>query len=103
MENNSRDKGRETVVTLTLTAVLAGVFIFLLDFMSFGFFRSILLAVFGMVIVGYLHYVLWGHAMSQEVQGEKEEEEIRQRMLEETEDDAPRPAVKSENYYQRKF
>ena len=33
-----------------------------------------------MVAFGYLHYVLWGYAFSQQTAGEREEEELRQRV-----------------------
>ena len=70
---------RETLLTLMLTALLAGGILFFLVLISGGFFVFVVAVVFAMALVGLLHYALWGHALSQEVAGEREEEEARAR------------------------
>lgn len=71
--------GRESALTFTLVAVLGGAFVFFLNMVSLGVFFYVVAAIFGMVAIGYVHYVLWGHSMSQDVAGEREEELLKQR------------------------
>lgn len=40
----------------------------------------------GLTVLGYAHYLLWGRGLSEEVAGEREDEEAR-RVLEEQDDD----------------
>lgn len=75
-----RNKSRETLVTLVFVVIGGGALVFFLNFVTFGVFFYVMAAVFGLVIVGYLHYVLWGHALSQEVAGEREEQQIKEQM-----------------------
>jgi hypothetical protein len=74
-----RKGNRETVLTLMLTATLAGGVFFFLILLSGGLLVYLAAAVFGIALIGLLHYALWGHALSQEVAGEREEEEARGR------------------------
>lgn len=92
----ARNKGRETVLTIALTFVMGGAFFFFLNLVSLGVFFYVLAAVFGMTAVGFLHYVLWGYAFSQEVAGEREEEELRRRL--EAEEHAPPDPLSNQRY-----
>src|SRR5262249_34824925 len=54
-----RTKQRESFLTIFLTLIAgAGILLFLIA-VSGGFFFYVLLAVVGLVLFGYLHYVLW--------------------------------------------
>jgi hypothetical protein len=70
---------RETLLTLMLTALFSGAILFFLILVSGGFFIFVVACVFSIALVGLMHYVLWGHALSREVAGEREAEESRAR------------------------
>jgi hypothetical protein len=76
---NARGRNRETILTLMLTALLAGAIFFFLIVLSGGLLVFLAAAVFAIALVGLLHYVLWGYTLSQEVAGDREEEEVRMR------------------------
>jgi hypothetical protein len=76
---NAERSNRETILTLMLTALLAGGVFFFLILLSGGLLVFLAAAVFAIALVGLLHYVLWGHTLSQEVAGEREEAEARER------------------------
>ena len=76
---NVTRRNRETLLTLMLTALFAGGILFFLVLVSGGFFVFVVAVVFAIALVGLLHYALWGHALSQEVAGEREDEEARAR------------------------
>jgi len=62
---------RGTFVTLMLTLILGGVFLFFLNVVSFGSITYLLAALFGMAFLGFLHYALWGYALSEDVAKER--------------------------------
>ncbi len=70
---------RETLLTLMLTAVLSGGILFFLILISGGFFIFVVACVFAIALVGLLHYMLWGQALSREVAGEREAAESQAR------------------------
>jgi hypothetical protein len=70
---------RETLLTFLLAAVFAAGILFFLVLVSGGFFVFVMAVVFAITLVGLLHYALWGHALTQEVAGEREEAEERAR------------------------
>jgi hypothetical protein len=72
-------RGRESFLALMLTAFFGGGFLFFLILVSGGFFFYVLCAVAAVTSLGFLHYVLWGHALTQEVVAEREEQEARER------------------------
>lgn len=76
---NAPRKKRETFLMLILTIGFASSVLFFLVLVSGGFFVYVLASVFAIALVGLLHYALWGHALTQEVAGEREEEESRAR------------------------
>lgn len=78
MEPKIKRTARDTVLTLTLAALLGGGILFFLNVVSLGI-LSYALGVGGLVaLVGVLHYVTWGWSMSQEVAGEREELKVRE-------------------------
>jgi hypothetical protein len=88
---NPQQKGRETILTLVLTGLFGVGFLLFLIFVTGGFFFYVAGAVLGIGLVGTLHYYLWGQALTQEVAGDREEEELRQREEEEFTRDKIRP------------
>jgi len=87
MDPAPQSKGRENLLTIVLVLLLGGSFTFFLVVVSLGVFQYVIATVIGITLLGYLHYVLWGYSFSQEVAGEREEAEFRDRM----EAEAPPP------------
>jgi hypothetical protein len=77
-EQASRGR-RETLLTLMLAAVFSGGVLFFLILVSGGFFLYVVASVFAIALVGLFHYALWGQALTQEVAGEREALESRER------------------------
>ena len=70
--------GPQTFVPLVLgTAAFAGSLLFLI-LISGGFFFYVLLVTCAIGGVAALHYVMWGHSMHRETEGEREEERLRE-------------------------
>ena len=59
------------------TVALAGILVFLI-LISGGLFFYVLLVALAIGGVASLHYLLWGHSMHQETEGEREEERLRE-------------------------
>jgi hypothetical protein len=72
-----RNKGRETLLTFTLVALLGGAIVFFLNFVTLGVFSYVIVAIIGIAVVGFLHYAIWGYALSRQVAGEREEQRIK--------------------------
>jgi hypothetical protein len=70
---------RETFLSFFLALFFGCGFLLFMIVVTGGFFLYVIIAVVVIGIVGYLHYLLWGHALTQEVAGEREEEEARER------------------------
>ncbi len=70
---------RGSLLTFALVALFGGGFLFFLIYASGGFFLYVVVTVAIMAAVGFLHYVLWGQALTQQVAAEKEAEELRER------------------------
>src|SRR5262245_60205240 len=79
-ETNQIRKKRDTFMSITLGVVLFGILFFFLNLVSLGLLFQVSAAIVGMVIIGYGHYLLWGHSMSQEVAGEREMEKLKEEM-----------------------
>jgi hypothetical protein len=77
--NKVQGRGRETFLGFLLVLFMGGGFLLYLIVISGGVFLYVILAVVVIGLVGYLHYLLWGHSLTEEVAGEREEEEARQR------------------------
>src|SRR5262245_10736854 len=73
-------KRRETILTVALVIILSGLFIFFMNLISLGIFMHVAAALVALALVGFLHYVLWGHALSEQTAGEREEAELRAKM-----------------------
>ena len=79
MDDNPRPPRRQTFLTVFL-ALLLGVFALLvLILVSGGFFLYVIYLALAIAGIALIHYVLWGRALSREVAGEREEEQLRQR------------------------
>lgn len=85
METQPTRKSRDTFMSLALGLVLFGVLFFFLNLVSFGLVFQVSAAIVIIVIVGYGHYLLWGHSMSQEVAAEREMEKLKEEMEDECE------------------
>lgn len=73
----------ENLLTILLAgAAAAGCLVFLIV-ISGGYFIFLAAVVAGMALFALLHYLLWGHALSEEISGDRDLPEIVQR--EETE------------------
>jgi hypothetical protein len=76
-DNTSYQRRRESFLTIFLTLFgLAGFLLFLIA-VSGGFFFYVLLAVGGIALLGWVHYLLWGRGLSESTAGEREEAELR--------------------------
>jgi hypothetical protein len=84
-------KGRETLLTFSLVAILGGAFLFFLNLVSLGIFAYVVAAIIGIAAVGFLHYAIWGYALSQQVAGEREEQRIKDLLETDQEPDDPTP------------
>ncbi len=80
MEPKPPPKGRDTLLTIVLVVLLGCSFAFFLDMVSLGYFRFVIVTVVGITLIGFFHYLLWGYALSREVAGEREEEELKNRL-----------------------
>lgn len=77
------DGQRGTFLSVVFAILVISLFLFLLFITCGGLFIYILALVGGIAFVGLFHYLLWGHSMTNEVAGEREEEELRESMEEE--------------------
>jgi len=77
-----RSNPRELFLSATLSLLLGGVIVGFLVVICGGFAVYFLIVLLGLFGVGLLHYVLWGHAFSAEVAGEREEEDSADRPAE---------------------
>jgi hypothetical protein len=77
-----QQQNRHALLSAFLTLLAVGFFLFGLIFISGGFFLWVVLFAGAIVVIGLLHYVLWGKAFSDAVAGEREEEQLRQRAAE---------------------
>jgi hypothetical protein len=58
--------------TFTLVFVLGSAFAVLLNLLSMGLFFWVFVLTFAIALIGFAHYILWGHALSSEVAEERE-------------------------------
>jgi hypothetical protein len=79
MEPTPKNK-RESMLTIILVTVFGGGVFFFLNFVSLGIFSYVIGIVAAIAIVGTLHYVLWGFALTEETAGEREEAELKARL-----------------------
>ena len=74
---------RSPVFTFFLPLAVLLVGVPLLIYATGGFFGYFLGVLGFLVLLGMIHWVLWGRALTEEVAGEREEELLRQKILEE--------------------
>jgi fatty acid desaturase len=79
MPDAKPNKNWETFLALALLLLLGGGFFVLLNFF-FGAIGGVLTVVVACVMVGYLHYLLWGYALSRNTAGEREQAQLHQRL-----------------------
>ena len=84
MEQQPRNRTRENVVIFTLVLFIGGILGFFLNLISLGIFTYVIGSIGAILLVGCLHYLVWGHALSQEVA-----EERRAMLLKEEAEGAP--------------
>jgi polyferredoxin len=72
--DNPHAQRRETMLTVILSGLAAGFFLFFLILVSDGLILYMVLAVAAVVALGFFHYVVWGYAMTQEVAEEQAHE-----------------------------
>jgi hypothetical protein len=82
-------KGRETLLTFTLVVILGGAFLFFLNIVSLGIFFYVIAVIVGIAAVGFLHYAVWGYALSKQVAGEREEQRIKELLEANLDEDEP--------------
>ena len=78
MDEKSPRSGRETMLSLMLVLLLGGIFFLFLNFVAVGIFFYVAAAVAGITAIGFLHYVLWGYDLSEEVAEEMQRERLKQ-------------------------
>jgi protein-S-isoprenylcysteine O-methyltransferase Ste14 len=75
MEHDPRtpNRTRENIVILTLVLFLGGIVVFFLNVISLGIFTYVIGVGVLIVVVGSVHYFLWGRAMMEDVAVEREQ------------------------------
>lgn len=79
---NQPGQHRASLLPIMLGLTVGGFFCFVLILLTGGFFFYVLAVVLGFVLLGLIHYAMWGAAMSQQVAGEREEMELLERAKE---------------------
>ena len=77
--SNRPPQGREAFLYVFLASLVIFFSVLVLILISGGIFLYVLLVTLGCAAVGLFHYVVWGRMLSEEVAGEREEEQLRQR------------------------
>jgi hypothetical protein len=92
MDQSPRPPRRQTFLTVFLALLLGSFALLVLILVSGGFFLYVIYLALAIAGIAVIHYVLWGRALSREVAGEREEEQLRQRAAA---DDWPLPGPDS--------
>jgi hypothetical protein len=92
-EQDAARQRRQNFLSVFLTVLAAAFFLFVLILISGGFFFYVLQVALGVTGLIALNYLLWGRALSMQVAGEREEEQLRERAAaaEWPEEEEPRP------------
>ena len=74
MDNDPKDRprSRESMLAVALVALVGGIILFFLYFISFGVIGNVLIGAGIIVVIGAFHYLAWGRAFSEEVAAERE-------------------------------
>jgi hypothetical protein len=83
--HHEHSPGRSTFLAVVLTVFVGGGIIIFLIFITGGFFLDVMFIVGGLLLLGLVHYFLWGRGMERSVAGEREELELK-REVEDSED-----------------
>jgi predicted tellurium resistance membrane protein TerC len=67
-----RQRSRENVLGIALAVLVGGIALFFLYFVSFGVVGNVMMGGGLIVVIGVLHYLFWGRALSDEVAAERE-------------------------------
>jgi threonine/homoserine/homoserine lactone efflux protein len=78
-EHDTYRRRRETFLSVFLAAVVLIGLLFVFTILTGGFLIYVLAAVLGLVVVGGMHYLLWGQAYTERTAGEREELEAQER------------------------
>jgi len=79
LDDYPRQQRRQNFLAVFLAGLFLMFFLVLLIFLTNGLFLYVLLLAAAIAAVALFHYVLWGRSLSQQVAGEREEEQLRQR------------------------
>src|SRR5262249_27991606 len=82
MTDPNPHRGRETALSYALLVLLGAATLFFLHLLTavLGVMANVMIVVVAITMFAYFHYLWWGHSFSQETAGEREEEELRQRL-----------------------
>ena len=72
MQPDPNQRSRENMLAVSLTMIVGGMVLFFLYLISFGIVGNVLMGGVILVMIGALHYLVWGHAFSAEVAAERE-------------------------------
>jgi hypothetical protein len=73
-----KDSDARSWLPLLLGGTVGSFFFLGLTIITGGYFLYFLLLVGGVVLLGWVHYLLWGKLLSEQTAGEREEEQVRQ-------------------------
>ena len=71
-EPDRSQRSRENTLVIALVVLGGGIGLFFLDFITFGLVGSVLSIAGLFVVVGALHYLVWGYSLTKEVAPERE-------------------------------
>ena len=94
MEPSENPEGRQrgACASLMITVMVVGFFALLLVVATGGWAIYVICIGAAIFLFGAIHYLLWGRMMLQQTAGDREEEEMRER-LEEREEEPPTPGA----------
>jgi len=71
-EPDQKKSGRENLLTVALVLLVGGLSLFFLWLISLGVVGNVIAGVVIFIIIGALHYLVWGRAFTQEVEAERD-------------------------------
>lgn len=79
-QSYKESSGRGSLLSILLALFFGGGFLLFLILVTGGFFMYVVSIVGAIAILGLLHYVVWGEAMTREVAAERAAEEAKARL-----------------------
>jgi len=67
-----RQRSRENMLAIALVVLVGGIMLFFLYLVSLGIVGNVLLGGGALVVIGALHYLVWGRVMTEEASAERE-------------------------------